>query len=421
MFHEPRPKSAQSLANTHLSHHSYSHSTSNWSDKSLGSIRKSHTNRPLAARTKSSSQFTDTKPFFFPNSTQNEKENEAALSSLFNASPEKLKKPLFGVNQFNEITSSPSKIANDPARSPLAPISGNRKAPKFRRTQSMIHKTEEFMQPQPTSPVAVPYGLLGSQMSKSSMLPFFNSQDDQLKRITGNTFAHVLDGQFEHEYDKLVIVDCRFEYEYAGGHVANAVNLNTSDAVDRYLLENPVSGNILTIFHCEYSVHRAPRLALHLRNRDRQLNMHRYPDLYYPEIYILEGGYSRFFQEHKQHVGGYVGMKDPNHKPRAAREMHAFRKSSKFARTQSYTFGENHFGGAQMQRETNFSLGSRIDRLVADTVCRSETTDNEMDGSMMDLDGGIDSPSATSQGISFKQTHVRSHSGRANARRLSSF
>ncbi len=35
-----------------------------------------------------------------------------------------------------------------------------------------------------------------------------------------------------------------------------------------------------------------------IRERDRMLNQHQYPKLYYPEIYLLEGGYKNFYEQH---------------------------------------------------------------------------------------------------------------------------
>jgi M-phase inducer tyrosine phosphatase len=69
--------------------------------------------------------------------------------------------------------------------------------------------------------------------------------------------------------------------------------------------------------------------------------MHRYPILHYPDIYILEGGYSSFFNQHRmrcepQH---YVEMIDEKHKRTCEREMSKFRRNTKFSRTQSFTYG----------------------------------------------------------------------------------
>jgi hypothetical protein len=69
--------------------------------------------------------------------------------------------------------------------------------------------------------------------------------------------------------------------------------------------------------------------------------MHQYPKLYYPEIYILQGGYSGFFSNHKERCEpqNYVAMQDERHKATCAREMRNFGKNAKLIRTQSYTYG----------------------------------------------------------------------------------
>lgn len=36
-----------------------------------------------------------------------------------------------------------------------------------------------------------------------------------------------------------------------------------------------------------------------LRNKDRQLNKDKYPNLNYPEVYLLHGGYKAFYQNYK--------------------------------------------------------------------------------------------------------------------------
>ena len=46
------------------------------------------------------------------------------------------------------------------------------------------------------------------------------------------------------------------------------------------------------IFHCEFSERRAPILYKSLREKDRDINIEIYPKLYFPEIYIMQGGFS---------------------------------------------------------------------------------------------------------------------------------
>jgi hypothetical protein len=56
---------------------------------------------------------------------------------------------------------------------------------------------------------------------------------------------------------------------------------------------------VIIIFHCEFSSARGPSLLRFLRNQDRSLNEHVYPSLFYPELYLLEGGYKSFYERFK--------------------------------------------------------------------------------------------------------------------------
>ena len=53
--------------------------------------------------------------------------------------------------------------------------------------------------------------------------------------------------------------------------------------------------------------------ALHFRSRDRALNAMSYPNLFYPQVYLLQGGYRDFHLKSAQHCephGGYIEMSD---------------------------------------------------------------------------------------------------------------
>ncbi|ORY04928.1 Rhodanese-like protein, partial [Basidiobolus meristosporus CBS 931.73] len=122
---------------------------------------------------------------------------------------------------------------------------------------------------------------------------------DGFANPTLSQLSEVLAGKFRSRYDKLEIVDCRFPYEYEGGHIEGAVNLNTKEELEKYFFVNISTGTrTVVIFHCEFSAHRGPRMALHLRSKDRELNSENYPSLYFPEIYIVEGGYRKFYEEY---------------------------------------------------------------------------------------------------------------------------
>jgi len=93
-------------------------------------------------------------------------------------------------------------------------------------------------------------------------LPHFVPEDqpDSLPRINQETLIDVMDGKYSHMFDESVIIDCRFEYEYEGGHITNAINFNDKDHLANKLFHEPSasSSRTLLVFHCEYSAHRAP-------------------------------------------------------------------------------------------------------------------------------------------------------------------
>lgn len=152
---------------------------------------------------------------------------------------------------------------------------------------------------------------------------------------------------------RLLVVDCRYQFEYQGGHIPGAININcpsvlgmlfhelrskksSSDFIDKLLYiqdreisceditlissacekirilknasnlqatssQHPNSINIssiddqgaeteiIIIFHCEFSSQRGPNLIRHWRSLDREYN--EYPELTFPQIYVLRGGY----------------------------------------------------------------------------------------------------------------------------------
>lgn len=177
------------------------------------------------------------------------------------------------------------------------------------------------------------------------VLPHFfpEGQNDSIPRVSRSTFLDILDGKFNEHYDHKLIIDCRFEYEYDGGHVDGAINYNDKELLASHLFRSPLEGRTLMVFHCEYSAHRAPLMARHVRSEDRSYNAECYPKLTYPEVYILEGGYSGFFTEHRGrcYPQAYVEMDAAEHANTCEKEMDRLRHPRKgFGRAQTYAFGE---------------------------------------------------------------------------------
>jgi M-phase inducer tyrosine phosphatase len=110
------------------------------------------------------------------------------------------------------------------------------------------------------------------------------------------------------ETSYLLIVDGRFEYEYRGGHIRNSLNIR-SVAQLKDFFEDYRGCHVRVVFHCEFSRNRGPTLMRAFRHYDRTVN--EYPNLDFPDIFLLDGGYSRFYAECPDLCdGGYVPMRD---------------------------------------------------------------------------------------------------------------
>jgi len=127
----------------------------------------------------------------------------------------------------------------------------------------------------------------------------------ELRCITPTTMVEVMDGKHTGaggNLDHFVIVDCRYPFEFNGGHIEGAVNLWTQPLLEQFLLERQESTRdgprTALIFHCEFSSHRGPNALRYLRNVDRGIHLATYPALFFPEMYILDGGYKRFHAEY---------------------------------------------------------------------------------------------------------------------------
>ncbi|XP_012674187.2 M-phase inducer phosphatase 1-B-like isoform X2 [Clupea harengus] len=139
--------------------------------------------------------------------------------------------------------------------------------------------------------------------TKVHALPIAAGRHQDLKYISVETMCDLLEGRYSCLVESFLVVDCRYPYEYQGGHIKGALNLpNSDDAVEHLLSQQlkAVSPNkrFLLVLHCEFSSERAPRTCRLLRSVDRSRN--EYPVLTYPELYILKGGYQDFFHSLKE-------------------------------------------------------------------------------------------------------------------------
>uniref|UniRef100_A0A671WAC8 M-phase inducer phosphatase n=1 Tax=Sparus aurata TaxID=8175 RepID=A0A671WAC8_SPAAU len=155
--------------------------------------------------------------------------------------------------------------------------------------------------------------------TKPFILPTVDGKHQDLKYITSETMVAAVSDHFNHLVERLIIIDCRYPYEFIGGHIKGALNLHQEDQVEDFLLKTPILSScpdkrVVIIFHCEFSSERGPRMCRFVRERDRAMN--EYPKLHYPELYILKGGYKDFYHEFKPQCEpeSYVPMHHEDHK-----------------------------------------------------------------------------------------------------------
>ena len=136
---------------------------------------------------------------------------------------------------------------------------------------------------------------------------------DTVPRISPDTMAELLQGGWKDQYDVLIVVDCRYPYEYEGGCIPNAININDPAKFHAKFFDCPLKRCVI-VFHCELSKTRGPKLAAMFRDIDRDKNKDAWPHLDYPDVYVLDGGYRGFYSQFPDLChGGYVKMRDTEH------------------------------------------------------------------------------------------------------------
>lgn len=150
-------------------------------------------------------------------------------------------------------------------------------------------------------------------------LPTIKGSSSHYNSISPDTLRRLIDG-FYGDIAQFIVVDCRYDYEYNGGHIRNAINISKPElVVSKFLSEHStlhLRQRTVIVFHCEFSQKRGPAAYQALRSADRKQNEKHYPELCYPDIYLLDGGYKAFYDSFKEYCDpcSYLPMKDAAHK-----------------------------------------------------------------------------------------------------------
>ncbi|XP_071167163.1 M-phase inducer phosphatase-like [Mytilus edulis] len=168
--------------------------------------------------------------------------------------------------------------------------------------------------------------------SRLHTLPTITGKHSDLKSITPQTLADVVNGDYDDVISDYKIIDCRYPYEFEGGHIRRAENIYLHETI-LHLLQEPTKDKQIVIFHCEFSSERGPKMLRFLRSKDRELNKENYPSLNFPEIYLLDNGYKALFNEQPELCDpvSYRPMLHSDH----SEDLRHFRVKSK-----SWTAGE---------------------------------------------------------------------------------
>ncbi|XP_056593440.1 cell division cycle 25 homolog d isoform X2 [Triplophysa dalaica] len=190
--------------------------------------------------------------------------------------------------------------------------------------------------------------------SMQRLLPVQGAGHHELHCVSVHTVASLIRGEFGPAVEDFLIIDCRYPYEYKGGHIKGAINIYTESQIQQAVFqalektelypdgsvsswgqqsdsmpENSAakekgssSPRKLIVFHCEFSSKRGPHLCQYLRRLDRSLNV--YPNLHYPELYLLLGGYKQFQSCYPDMCEpcGYVPMRQREYQE----QLHGFRR-----------------------------------------------------------------------------------------------
>lgn len=203
-------------------------------------------------------------------------------------------------------------------------------------------------------------------LSKPCALPVLLNgvRHRDLKTISCETLARLMRGEFAELQNHYQIIDCRYPYEYDGGHIRGAVNLYTRAQIkDAFPPGDQIADqHRIYVFHCEFSSERGPKLLRYLRSNDRNEHTHNYPTLDYPELYLLHNGYKEFYASYTDlcEPCDYVPMLAPAHNE----EYRLFRAKTKSWQCADSDGGDSGIGGTDGHSSSSSSSSSRRGRTL---------------------------------------------------------
>jgi len=150
--------------------------------------------------------------------------------------------------------------------------------------------------------------------STPTLLPVHHQSPTGNKHISVETLNDVLNERHCDLFDHFIVIDCRYKYEYDGGHIDGAIHVKSAKLLEALfrLMATYTDKRIAWIFHCEYSQKRGPRAAAYFRKLDRICNQCSYPNLCFPHTYVIHGGYKTYVESINNNAA-YISMFDANY------------------------------------------------------------------------------------------------------------
>ncbi|EYC11270.1 hypothetical protein Y032_0051g2110 [Ancylostoma ceylanicum] len=191
-------------------------------------------------------------------------------------------------------------------------------------TTTTTRRTSLMLRVQSSSVLEVGHHHVPQFLEVKYHLETLTTNDSQaFRRIDARTLCQLMKSMSSEEFaKKYVLIDCRYPYEFNGGHIKGAINIyDTAKCEEVFFPSNSEHREEIhrriPIFYCEYSQKRGPSMAQMLRSVDRQRNVDAYPKVDFPEIYVVDKGYRNFFEifressdRHLCEPCSYVAMAD---------------------------------------------------------------------------------------------------------------
>ncbi|CAD8152622.1 unnamed protein product [Paramecium octaurelia] len=138
--------------------------------------------------------------------------------------------------------------------------------------------------------------------------------ENNIQYISGDTLVKAM------KQSDLIIYDCRYQYEFEGGHIMGAVHLSHSTNLFDELFSQSEQSKKIVVLYCEFSIKRSLEKYFEIRKLDRSINQ--YPKLTYNNLYLLCDGYSKFYQNFSHLCNGfYISMNDPAYEQQLDKEQ----------------------------------------------------------------------------------------------------